>query len=206
MREALLWRADAGGRLVAGVAGAAGRVQMLGWAALFVGYGMYLLLNRGHWLAKSVGVVLPCWAWRNWWAWSAAAAIRWRRWPTWAARRTKPLAFQRIKTVQQLDAVLAQTGGKTVMLDFYADWCVSCKEMEKLTFVDPPCARAGQHRAAAGGRDRQRCRRQGHAETLWPVRPAGHHPVRPQGKEIANARVIGFQDAAKFTASLSALN
>src|SRR3954468_11276006 len=48
-----------------------------------------------------------------------------------------PLAFQRVKTVQQLDAVLAQTGGKTVMLDFYADWCVSCKEMEKLTFVDP---------------------------------------------------------------------
>src|SRR5206468_5604894 len=47
------------------------------------------------------------------------------------------LAFARIKTVDQLDAALAATGGKTAMLDFYADWCVSCKEMEKLTFVDP---------------------------------------------------------------------
>jgi hypothetical protein len=32
------------------------------------------------------------------------------------------------------------------MLDFYADWCVSCKEMEKYTFTDPPCRqRARQH-------------------------------------------------------------
>ena len=41
--------------------------------------------------------------------------------------------FPRIKTVAELDQVLATT--KTpVMLDFYADWCVSCKEMERFTF------------------------------------------------------------------------
>ncbi len=44
--------------------------------------------------------------------------------------------FQRIKSVADLDAAIAaaQASGKTVMLDFYADWCVSCKEMEKYTF------------------------------------------------------------------------
>ena len=46
------------------------------------------------------------------------------------------LAFQRVKSVAELDTVIKNAKGKTVMLDFYADWCTSCKEMEKLTFTD----------------------------------------------------------------------
>ncbi|MGB5354569.1 MAG: protein-disulfide reductase DsbD [Woeseia sp.] len=48
------------------------------------------------------------------------------------------LDFQRVKTVQDLDSALqvAAQSGKTAMLDFYADWCVSCIEMEKYTFTD----------------------------------------------------------------------
>jgi len=48
------------------------------------------------------------------------------------------LAFQRIKSVDDLDRALASASvqGKTAMLDFYADWCVSCKEMEAYTFTD----------------------------------------------------------------------
>jgi thioredoxin:protein disulfide reductase len=46
------------------------------------------------------------------------------------------LPFQRIKSIEDLNAQVAKASaeGKTVMLDFYADWCVSCKEMEKYTF------------------------------------------------------------------------
>ena len=49
------------------------------------------------------------------------------------------LEFQRIKTVADLDRELAAAAaaGKTAMLDFYADWCVSCIEMEEYTFTDP---------------------------------------------------------------------
>jgi thiol:disulfide interchange protein DsbD len=49
------------------------------------------------------------------------------------------LRFQRIKTVADLEAAVAgaAAAGRPVMLDFYADWCVSCKEMEKYTFTDP---------------------------------------------------------------------
>jgi thiol:disulfide interchange protein DsbD len=48
------------------------------------------------------------------------------------------LEFQRIKTTDDLDQALASAAaqGKTTMLDFYADWCVSCKEMEAYTFTD----------------------------------------------------------------------
>ncbi len=51
----------------------------------------------------------------------------------------RELEFVRIKTVEDLDRALAGAAaeGKTAMLDFYADWCVSCKEMEKYTFTDP---------------------------------------------------------------------
>ncbi|MBI4006622.1 MAG: protein-disulfide reductase DsbD [Gammaproteobacteria bacterium] len=51
----------------------------------------------------------------------------------------KQLVFVRIKSVDDLDRVLAVATekDKAVMLDFYADWCITCKEMEKLTFPDP---------------------------------------------------------------------
>jgi len=55
------------------------------------------------------------------------------------AAEQKGLAFEKVKDVAELDARLAaaKADGRAVMLDFYADWCVSCKEMETFTFNDP---------------------------------------------------------------------
>jgi thiol:disulfide interchange protein DsbD len=184
-----------------------GALQMMGWAALLVGYAMYLLLNRGRWLAKTAGVLFAVLGLAQ-----LVGVVSGGRDPLaplahlGGKAHETPLAFQRVKTVQQLDAILAQTGGKTVMLDFYADWCVSCKEMEKFTFVDP------QVRARLSGTillqadvtandadDKAMLKRFG----LFG--PPGIILFDRQGKEIPDARVIGFQDAASFTASLAVL-
>jgi thiol:disulfide interchange protein DsbD len=46
------------------------------------------------------------------------------------------LNFQPIKNIAELDDALKNAQGKLVMLDFYADWCVACKELEQFTFSD----------------------------------------------------------------------
>jgi thiol:disulfide interchange protein DsbD len=46
------------------------------------------------------------------------------------------LSFKRVKNLAELDTELKAAQGKPVMLDFYADWCVSCKELEQFTFSD----------------------------------------------------------------------
>ena len=61
-----------------------------------------------------------------------------------ALTQAEHLNFIQIKGVDGLNTELnkAKAAGKTVMLDFYADWCVSCKEMEALTFADPAVHKA----------------------------------------------------------------
>jgi thioredoxin:protein disulfide reductase len=49
---------------------------------------------------------------------------------------TNDLTFAQVRSSEQLDQAV-KTAAQPAMLDFYADWCVSCKEMEKFTFSDP---------------------------------------------------------------------
>jgi len=61
-----------------------------------------------------------------------------------SANKTNQLHFKQIKSISDLDheLALASSSGKSVMLDFYADWCVSCKEMEVYTFSNEAVQKA----------------------------------------------------------------
>jgi thiol:disulfide interchange protein DsbD len=119
-----------------------------------------------------------------------------------AVAETKHLAFERVRTLAELDERI-RTAGKPVMLDFYADWCVSCKEMERYTFSDP---RVQQKLAntlllqadvtANSDDDKALLKR----FTLFG--PPGIIFFDPNGKEIDRVRVVGFQDAEMFLKTL----
>jgi len=53
-----------------------------------------------------------------------------------ATTEAEHLTFKQVRSIGELERELQASDGKPVMLDFYADWCVSCKELEKFTFSD----------------------------------------------------------------------
>lgn len=116
----------------------------------------------------------------------------------------KPGDFRRVRSVAELDAAL-RTASRPVMLDFYADWCVSCKEMEHLTFNDP-AVRARMSNAlllqadvtANSIDDKALLKRFG----LFG--PPGILFFDAKGNEHAAARVIGFLPPQDFSTSMAA--
>ena len=114
--------------------------------------------------------------------------------------------FERIRSLSELNRRVAQAGGKPVMLDFYADWCVSCKEMERFTFSDRQVrSRMGRMLllqadvTANADQDQELLKRFG----LFG--PPGILFFGSDGQEVERARVIGFQPAGKFVESLDAV-
>jgi thiol:disulfide interchange protein DsbD len=113
-----------------------------------------------------------------------------------------PVPWSRIASAGELDERL-RAPGKLVMLDFYADWCVSCKEMENFTFSDPRVrarldgmlllqadvtANSESHRALL--------------KRFSLFGPPGIVFFDERGREIKGLRVIGFQSAERFLKTL----
>jgi thioredoxin:protein disulfide reductase len=112
------------------------------------------------------------------------------------------LKFQPIATLAELDEVV-RTSSRPVMLDFYADWCVACKEFEKFTFTDEAVRQkmAGLTLlrvdvTANNENDKALLRKY----TLFG--PPAMLFFAPAGGELPGSRVIGFQDARTFAAHL----
>ena len=189
-------------------------VVMLAWAALFIGSAVFL---------RAIDP-LPASAtgwWRLWKALGIAAlvigiallvgALSGSRDPlrplaalTQSSETARtPLPWQRVASLGELTEKL-KTAGKPVMLDFYADWCVSCKEMESFTFSDP------RVRAQLDGMlllqadvtansdaDRALLKR------FSLFGPPGTIFFDAQGREIRGLRVIGYQNPERFLRTLS---
>jgi thiol:disulfide interchange protein DsbD len=110
--------------------------------------------------------------------------------------------FTRIRTVAELEQVLANAR-QPVMLDFYADWCVACKEMERMTFSDSRVASAMRGMqliqvdvTANNADDRALMKR------FELFGPPGIILFNAGGQEVPQARVIGFMPPDAFLRQL----
>jgi thiol:disulfide interchange protein DsbD len=181
-------------------------LQMVLWAALLLGYGAWLLSRRGHWASLALGA-----------AFGILGAMQLVGVASGGRDALAPLAhltgtprhaleFKRVKTVDELDAVLAANRGKTAMLDFYADWCVSCIEMEKLTFVDPAVqARLANTLLLQVDVTANDVHDKAMLKRFGLFGPPGIIFFDAHGAEIQDSRVIGYQNAEKFLRSLQKL-
>jgi thiol:disulfide interchange protein DsbD len=119
------------------------------------------------------------------------------------------LEFQRVKSVGELDRLLAQAReeGRLVMLDYYADWCVSCKEMERETFTDRRI-RAALNEALLLQSDVTRYDDEDKAllQRFGLYGPPAILFFAPDGTERRDRRIIGFMDADGFEQHVSALS
>jgi thiol:disulfide interchange protein DsbD len=189
-------------------------VVMLAWAALFIGSAMFLRaidplpasasgwqrLWKGFGVAALViGVAL------------VVGALSGSRDPLrplaglsgGGAPAQAPVSWQRVASLQELQEKL-KAPGKPVMLDFYADWCVSCKEMEAFTFSDPKVRAQLDSMlllqvdvTAHNEADRALLKR------FSLFGPPGIVFFDPQGREIRGLRVIGYQNPDRFLKTLS---
>jgi thioredoxin:protein disulfide reductase len=166
--------------------------EVLAWVALLVGAGIYLWsfgrIGKAGALAAAVGAV---------------AVLVTASPNTWTGAMP-PTAWTRVRSLAELDTKLA-LAGRPAMLDFYADWCVSCKEMEKFTLSDPRVReRLGEMLllqadvTAASVADRALLKR----FSLYG--PPGIIFFDAQGREIPGLRVIGYQPPERFLKTLAA--
>ena len=123
--------------------------------------------------------------------------------PLQAQGQQKYLEFKRIKTVADLEreVAAASQAGRSVMLDFYADWCVSCKEMEHNTFTEADVQGALSNttllQADVTANDEQDRELLKHFGIFGPPTIAFYGA---DGTERRNFRVVGFMKAAEFAA------
>ncbi|HMD54225.1 MAG TPA: thioredoxin family protein, partial [Phycisphaerae bacterium] len=112
-------------------------------------------------------------------------------------------SFKRVNSSIELDDAVRAATGRPVLFDFYADWCVTCKEMEHFTFTDPQVrsrldrmlmlqvdvtANLDEHKALL--------------RRFGLFGPPGIVFFDQYGKEIQSLHVIGFQSAQDFSSTL----
>ncbi len=122
-----------------------------------------------------------------------------------AGQVSAPVRFERVKTLAELEQRI-KAAGRPVMLDFYADWCVSCKEMERFTFTDARVqARLHEMRLLQVDVTANTAEDQELLKRFRLFGPPGIIFFDASGVENAGLRVIGYQAPERFMKSLDRL-
>lgn len=200
-----------------------GWLNMLGWALLAL-WGAAMLgafdaapvgAGAGRFLGKALGLLLALWA--------AVLIVGMAAGGREVLRPLAPFAgagqsvgtaasglsvdavkkqFTQVRSVEELDNLLTNTN-RPVMLDFYADWCVSCIEMEKFTFSDPGvAAQMSQLLLVQADVTKNTDDDRALLKRFNLFGPPGIIFFDAQGRQMADARVIGFKNAEDFGAVL----
>jgi thiol:disulfide interchange protein DsbD len=178
----------------------------LGGSALFalsLGMGVPLLI-----IGTSAGVLVPrAGAWMKWvkvfFGILLLAVAFWIIYPLFSQPINSSLSFQRLTSLNQLDAHIKETQDRPVMLYVSADWCVSCKEMEILTFRD-----ARVKEKLKGVKLLKADVTQTNEETAAVLKRFGLFGppavlfFDQKGREIPGTRVIGVQQSGDFLITL----
>ncbi len=116
-----------------------------------------------------------------------------------------PPAFINVSSIADLEQKLATAGGRAAMLDFYADWCVSCKEMERFTFTDPSVRlRMDQMLLLKADVTASTSEDLALLKRFGLFGPPGMIFFDRAGNELPG-RIVGFQPADRFARSLDAV-
>ena len=194
-------------------------VQMLAWAILLLVSASYLRVldplpsQMSSWVYLWKGIGIVCLIWGSLLLIGLSlggrdllqplAPVRIQSAASSISTAQPPIAFARVNSIEELDQRLKNLNGKPALLDFYADWCVSCKEMEKFTFTDPQVASKMAEFVllqvdvtANNNKDKDLMKR------FNLFGPPGIIFFDEKGQEIPGTRVIGFQGPEKFLDSL----
>jgi thiol:disulfide interchange protein DsbD len=116
------------------------------------------------------------------------------------------VVFAKANSVDALDAALAQAraSGKPVLFDFYADWCIECKRMERTTFRDPAVvAASGRFVLIKADVTEQSEAHVALQQRFGIIGPPATLFFDANGNELRNERLIGYEAAADFSARLA---
>ncbi len=119
--------------------------------------------------------------------------------------QTNSTGFKRIKSIADVNQALANAKreGKPTMLDFYADWCISCKQMEYKTFGDPKVkALMNNFQLLQADVTANDATDKALEKQFGVVAPPSIIFFDKQGKEIKGARIVGDMGPKPFLSHL----
>jgi len=122
-------------------------------------------------------------------------------------KSARHLPFQPVKNAAELDRSIAAAKGRFVMLDFYADWCVACKEYEEYTFTDPRVAKALKDVVLLKADVTQNSPDDlALLQRFGLYGPPGILFFDREGKQIKAIDTVGYQNAEQFLVTLNGLH
>jgi thiol:disulfide interchange protein DsbD len=194
---------------------------LLMWAGLLISSGVYLGALDGlnvdssglRRLFKSLGIVILAWGVLS--LIGAASGARDIFQPlqalslgTGGSEKLPALNFQMVRSEAELDAKIAQATqqGRWVMLDYYADWCISCKEMERDTFANADVKRAlSQLVLLKADVTKNNADDKALLSRFGLIGPPATLFFGPDQQERKAYRIVGYKGAADFITHLQAV-